>query len=127
VAPLGTLVVLGARLLWASKLFQRQKKGLDETVDDVPWVLTITRVALEYWDTVEPTRLCRGAWQMSMLNNVTKKHMRKCVRGRGSLANLHSTRWVMPHHRFLGIASSEMKGCALPSESWVCWLFLLVS
>jgi hypothetical protein len=44
IAALGTLAVLGAWLLRISKLFQR-KKETDETFNDAPEVLTITRVA----------------------------------------------------------------------------------
>jgi hypothetical protein len=35
-----------------------QKKKTDEIFYDVKWMLTITRVAPECWDTAKPTRLC---------------------------------------------------------------------
>jgi hypothetical protein len=64
---------------------------------------------------------------MSVVNNVTKMDTRKCARGRGSLVDLCSTRWVMPRHQFLQIILMEIEGRALSLESWVCWLVLLVA
>jgi hypothetical protein len=63
VVALGTLVVLVARLLQTSKLFQR-KKETDETFDDALGVLTITWVAPEFHDTVGIVHLCHDAWLM---------------------------------------------------------------
>jgi hypothetical protein len=126
VLALGTLIVLGTRLLQTSKLFER-KKEIDETFDDAPGLLTITRVGPECWDTVGPTRLCHDTWLMSVLNDVTKKDMRKCGRDRGSSANLRPTHRVVPCCWLVGIASPEIMGRALSSESWVCCLILLVA
>jgi hypothetical protein len=106
---------------------KKEKKETCKTFDNAPGVLTITRVASKCRDTVGPAHLCHDAWLMSILNNVTKKDMRKCARGRGSLADLFFTHWVMPHRWFLGIVSPEIKDCALPTVSWVCRIFLLVA
>jgi hypothetical protein len=104
-----------------------QKKETYKTFDDALGVLTITWVAPKCQDIVGPAHLCRDAWLMSVLNNVMKKDMIKYARGRGSLADLRSTHWVMPHHQFLGIVSFEIEDPAFPSDSWVCQLFLRVS
>jgi hypothetical protein len=108
------------------QIFER-KKETDETFDDGPGLLTITRVGPECRETVGPTRLCHDAWLMSVLNDVTKKDMRKCGRDRGSSANLRPTRRVVPCCWLVGNASPEIMGHALSSESWVCCLILLVA
>jgi hypothetical protein len=74
---LETLVVLGMRLLRTFKNFERKKFEIDETFDDAPWVLTITRVAPKCRDIVRPTPLRCSAWLMSVLTNVTKKEHEK--------------------------------------------------
>jgi hypothetical protein len=50
VADMRTLVVLGMQLFRGYKLFKKSKT--DKTFNDVRWMLTITRVAPECWDTV---------------------------------------------------------------------------
>jgi hypothetical protein len=50
------------------------------------------------------------------LNNVTKKDMRKCARGRGSLVELRSMRWVMSCHQFVGIVSPKIMGACTSFE-----------
>jgi hypothetical protein len=125
VLALGTLIVLGTRLLQTSKLFER-KKETDETFDDAPGLLTITRVGPECWDTVGPTLLCNDAWLMSVLNDVTKKDMRKCGRDRGSSANLRPTHRVVPccwlvgslHRRSWVAHFLQSHGC-VASSSWL--------
>jgi hypothetical protein len=64
---------------------------------------------------------------MSILNDMTKKDMRKCVRDRGFVADLHPTRRVVLRHRFFGIIFPEIECGTFPSESWVCWFLLLVA
>jgi hypothetical protein len=44
-----------------------------------------------------------------------------------SLADLRPMRGVVPHYRFLGIVSPEIKDHTLRLESWVYCLILLVA
>jgi hypothetical protein len=64
---------------------------------------------------------------MKMLTKVKEGVHERGTRDGSSLAALCSTRWVELRCWFLGIIPPEIKGLALPSESWASWLTFLVA
>jgi hypothetical protein len=64
---------------------------------------------------------------MSIHIDATKGCMKKGTRDRSSLAGLHAMRRVVLCRWLLGVIPPEIKGRALPSNPWVCWLAFLVA
>jgi hypothetical protein len=99
----------------------------NETFDDMRWMLTITRVACECRDRAGLAHLCRGTSLMRILTKAKEGYMKRGTRDGSSLADLCSTHQVALHRLFHGIVLVEIKGHALSTESWVCWLAFLVA